>query len=163
MSQSCCFLHYRNCQSSYCCSFLVAVRQSRRIEPGTKQHRVFFISLPFSYEGNFPGVSVGTDTQPGCVGFSLAAFSAEQGLRGALYPNCLCGRTPAFPLCVLRGFAFFFFLRYGDIPAAIGQRRWHLSPFVRLGPLQVLHCRSRASIPGSYRLVIPIAAISYIS
>lgn len=61
VSQSCCFLHYRNCQSSYCCSFLVAVRQSRRIEPGTKQHR-FFLFLSFSYEGNIPGVSVGTDT-----------------------------------------------------------------------------------------------------
>lgn len=108
MSQSCCFLHYRNCQSSYCCSFLVAVRQSRRIEPGTKQHRFFFflLFLPFSYEGNFPGVSIGTDTQPGCVGFSLAVFSAEQGLLGALYPNCLWGRTPVFPLGVLREVLF---------------------------------------------------------
>lgn len=47
VSQSCCFLHYRNCQSSQCCSFLVAVRQSRRIDPGTKQHRFFILIFFF--------------------------------------------------------------------------------------------------------------------
>lgn len=134
------------------------MRQSRRIDPGTKQHR-FFILVFFLYEGDFPGVSVGTDMQPGCVRFSLAALSAEQGLFGARYPNCLWGRTPGFSFCILRGS-----LCHDDIPAAIGQRRWWcLSLFAGLGPLQALHCWSRASIPGSYRLVIQIAAISYSS
>ncbi|KAE8598066.1 hypothetical protein XENTR_v10016709 [Xenopus tropicalis] len=45
VSQSCCFLHFQNCKSSFCCSFLVAVRQYRRIGRNTEKDGNFFFWL----------------------------------------------------------------------------------------------------------------------
>lgn len=129
------------------------MRQSRRIDPGTKQHRFFILIFFFFCPRDVFLVLAQKQTcsldmlAPAWQLFRLSRDCVELGAHAAAEEES-CSPT----LC------------RDDTPAATRPWRWrHLSLFAWLGPLQVLLFRSCAGVPGPCRWVIQFAAVSYIS